>query len=1381
MPARTANALLGLCGFIGLLGFGDRCLQAGPLELDLDELRPGVAAQYRSLVDEACTLTRLEAKPSFYLGFSSPHPRLPAGPFEVTWTGVLLLKDPAPIRFDAYVCGEITLNVDGVLVLEGRGETAAAQVTAKVLLNRPPGLYSFQAVFRSLSAQPARLQIWWQGAGFSREPMPAWQLHHVPKSLPASLADEQRAELGRIAVARMGCARCHRSAFPGVDDPPPGPSLADAGRRLRRDWLLAWLAAPEKLLPEARMPVLFSNDRAGFVERWLIADALLGPAKKEPATVVPSGDHRMGRRAFVGLGCAACHFLPDDDRALQPSTGQTALTGLHDRFPGDELATFLRDPQCRYPDGRMPKLPFSPETSRDLAAFLLLWSKPARVDASASPPTQSEINAVARGLNLRGATVGSALLEHKRCVVCHPGIGSSIPADVALKTPSHDRGCIAGKTLPHYSVDVSTSAAVAAYQSIAAREIHPSPFASHQRLLTRAGCVRCHQRDSDRPPPLESMGSTLGGAWLQNVPFQRTPRLTNPHQKYLHTHLVSAVREGVTGLRSQSYSYRMPSFGQLAETLVAALAEGDGELPAAPEPPPRLVGDRTLGPLSGPGLAGFQGYACVSCHVWNGKSLSDPDPGAVGTDLTRVTGRIRRDWFDRFLEGPARVHPGTPMPAVFVKGKPALLTGVLDGDPGRQKEALWSYLALGKDAPSPQLPPPLAIATPSPSEPPLVAQIPIRLENSTFVESVTLLYGSHDLFVYDLTNAALHSGYVGARILRDLQGRIRSYRIAGTPIGAGFLADQPLRLFDAAGQQIPVEQSLLSYDHLADGVRVRWQFRFAAGAIDVEDTIRMSRDQVQRRLLREMRCKNVPAAHTVKLRLRGAPAPKGEVVSGIGRIKSGKENGIVRVVLSPDDGGALAASFSYELPASQMPPVLAPTHRPESEKTSFLLERPGYRAIVYPRPKTSAADDRLMPGAVAVDPRDGRVFVASMKTGELFVLRDPSGDGKKARFDLYARGLFEEAFSMLAEADALYVLHRRNLTRVTDTDGDGVADRFDRVAALPHGVANTYDYAYGLVRDKNGHFVISYAPYANTHLPGSGGAVRLVPGQPPCELAFGFRNPVGWCSGPQGEIFFTDNQGEWVATNKLCHVVAGRYYGFPNRGQRQHADKPFGKTTIWVPYAWAKSINGVAYDNTAGKFGPFAGQFFMAELMYGGAIVRADVEKVNGEYQGVCFPFWGPSLLGPLSLAFAPTGPLYVGSITEPGWMAQPDRGALFRLDYTGVPPFEMKTIRVRPHGFRIVFTTPVSVATARDPASYLIEHFRYEYSGAYGSPELDRTRLAIERIEPSPDGLSVEVFTGPLLKDRVYMIHATGVRSGKGERLVQPVGAYTLNEIPRE
>jgi hypothetical protein len=152
-----------------------------------------------------------------------------------------------------------------------------------------------------------------------------------------------------------------------------------------------------------------------------------------------------------------------------------------------------------------------------------------------------------------------------------------------------------------------------------------------------------------------------------------------------------------------------------------------------------------------------------------------------------------------------------------------------------------------------------------------------------------------------------------------------------------------------------------------------------------------------------------------------------------------------------------------------------------------------------------------------------------------------------------------------------------------------------------------------------------------------------------------------------------------------------------------------------------------------------------------------------------------------LTLTFDPRGRLWVGGITEPGWMAQPDRGAVFRLDYTGEVPFEMETIRIRPRGFRIQFTRPIDPATARSPDAYQIEHFRYELTGAYGSPELDRTRVRIERIEVAADGRSVELTTSPLVAERVYQIHAGGVRSPKGEALVQPTGAYTVNAIPEE
>jgi hypothetical protein len=771
----------------------------------------------------------------------------------------------------------------------------------------------------------------------------------------------------------------------------------------------------------------------------------------------------------------------------------------------------------------------------------------------------------------------------------------------------------------------------------------------------------------------------------------------------------------------------MPAFGPDSDLLVQALAEGDGELLSEPDPPAAAVADPTLGTLHGSRLIGFQGYGCASCHVWNGRLLASPDPGATGPDLTRTVGRIRRDWFDRYLESPMRFHPGTPMPAVFPRGQPAPLNTVLDGDPVKQRDALWAYLVRGKDAPSPAPPPPVPIAAPAAGEPLLAAQIPIRVHGGRIVESLSLLTADHDLVIYDLTDARPHSIFVGGQILRTVQGRIRQFIAAGT-------ADDPavLPVWQLLGRVKPSERTLLGYDRLADGVRLRWQFRFDRDTLDVAETLRLVSENATRRLVRELRLSNDSKA---------------------------------------------AVTLNHDLPAAKAAPAWegSPVTFPDAAEGS--LERPGYRAIAYPRPKTISGEDRVMPAAVAVRPRDGQVFVASLKTGELFALRDPSGDGKGARFALYGRGLYQDALSMLAEDDGLYVLHRRNLTRIVERDG--IADRFDRVAALPHGVADTYDYAYGLARDKLGRFVISYAQYADATMPGAGGVLRLQPGKPPEEVAFGLRNPLGWCAGPDGEVFFTDNQGEWVASNKICHVEDGKFYGFPNAAQRQHASKPAGKAAVWVPYGWARSINGMAYDTTGGKFGPFAGQFFLAELMFGGAIVRADVEKVNGVYQGSCFPFWGKGLLGPVSLAFDPRGHLYVGGITEPGWMAQPDRGALFRLDFTGTTPFEMQSIRVRPHGFRVVFTKPVDRATAGNPASFRLEHYRYEYTGAYGSPELDRTAVKVVRADVAADGRSVELTTTPLVKDRVYMLTAAGVRSATEELLVHPTGAYTLNEIP--
>ena len=97
------------------------------------------------------------------------------------------------------------------------------------------------------------------------------------------------------------------------------------------------------------------------------------------------------------------------------------------------------------------------------------------------------------------------------------------------------------------------------------------------------------------------------------------------------------------------------------------------------------------------------------------------------------------------------------------------------------------------------------------------------------------------------------------------------------------------------------------------------------------------------------------------------------------------------------------------------------------------------------------------------------------------------------------------------------------------------------------------------------------------------------------------------------------------------------------------------------------------------------------------------------------------------------------------------------------------------------MFTKTLSPESATSIGSYAIKHFRYEFSGAYGSPELDQTRVLIENIALSEDKKAVDLTTAPLVKDRVYSITANGVRSTAAELLLHATGVYTLKTIPIE
>src|ERR1051325_1277567 len=94
-----------------------------PVEIDdpATELRPGLAAEYRSVTTSAA-FTTIELKPSFTWDTSSPHPRIPSGPFEGTWKGLIDVRTKEPIRWSALISGEITVHIGKQIVLQGQGK-----------------------------------------------------------------------------------------------------------------------------------------------------------------------------------------------------------------------------------------------------------------------------------------------------------------------------------------------------------------------------------------------------------------------------------------------------------------------------------------------------------------------------------------------------------------------------------------------------------------------------------------------------------------------------------------------------------------------------------------------------------------------------------------------------------------------------------------------------------------------------------------------------------------------------------------------------------------------------------------------------------------------------------------------------------------------------------------------------------------------------------------------------------------------------------------------------------------------------------------------------------------------------------------------------------
>jgi len=303
--------------------------------------------------------------------------------------------------------------------------------------------------------------------------------------------------------------------------------------------------------------------------------------------------------------------------------------------------------------------------------------------------------------------------------------------------------------------------------------------------------------------------------------------------------------------------------------------------------------------------------------------------------------------------------------------------------------------------------------------------------------------------------------------------------------------------------------------------------------------------------------------------------------------------------------------------------------------------------------------------------------------------------------------------------------------------------------------------------------------------------VKITPDGKLSPFACGFRQPNGLVFNAEGELFATDNQGDWVGTSPLHHVTQGAFHGHPaslNWDPAFQGRDPVEATieelakrrkipAIQFPQNdMAGSTAQPLFDTTGGKYGPYAGQLFLAEWTYP-RILRAELEKVGGEYQGACFLFIDGSGLrtGNNRIAFSPDGrSLYVAQ-TSRIW--GPGEG-LQRVVWSGRTPLDILHMRLTKTGFELTFTKPVDPETAKAPSGYSLIHYYYKYHAIYGSPKTDVTPVPVRAVSVSPDGRRVSLTLDQLVPRRVYELRPGRIKAADGEPLATKIAAYTLNRL---
>ena len=446
----------------------------------------------------------------------------------------------------------------------------------------------------------------------------------------------------------------------------------------------------------------------------------------------------------------------------------------------------------------------------------------------------------------------------------------------------------------------------------------------------------------------------------------------------------------------------------------------------------------------------------------------------------------------------------------------------------------------------------------------------------------------------------------------------------------------------------------------------------------------------------------------------------------------------------------------------------------------------------------------MRPGSFEILP-DGRLAVGTRR-GDIYFIDGAFDDPPNPRYHLFASGQ-DEIFGLAWKDGAMTVTQFGEVTRISDTDGDEVADRYDTLSNN-WGYAEGHEFAFGSKHDPDGNIWVALGlsgSYKSNNL-FRGWAVKVTPDGKMIPVCSGLRSPGGVGPNAEGAMFCIESQGPWNGSCSLKHLKPGGFLGHPASynwypfapGMDAPAVEPETPSRLQIekkrvkelvppavrfPYIkMGRSISGFRLNRTGGKFGPFENQIFLGDYTLS-IILRATTEKINGVWQGACYPFREGLATGLMHVEFSPAGQLIAGGFTtNRQW---PVRGtepfAIQRIDWNGEVPFEIKEINITKNGFVIHFTKAVDPEVAARTGVYTLTTYTHNYAAGYGSPEVDHTTPEVTNALPAEDGLSVRLVLDGLVEGHIHEFDVARMKSAGGEDLLHKNAYYTVNEIPLE